>query len=151
MGHESVPGLESFIKDAEAVTSNLKAAVTNLQKGDAASMILGLGELAAALEALQAAMGDAGASVEQLDALASVIAMFKDSSQIICHVGEELIVNGKNILSRIENATTHFAAREWQNFGFDIGVIIGEVLSPTAETSQPSCWLFNSCCQQVVH
>merc|ERR1712087_323495 len=114
-------------------------------------MIQGLGELAAALEALQAAMGDAGATVKQVDDLAKVVAMFKDSSQIVCRVGEELIVNGRNIISRIEEATTHFAAQEWHNFGFDIGTVIGEVLSPTAEPSQPSCWMFKPCCQQVVH
>jgi len=95
--HESLPGIESFIKDAESVTSNLKTAVANFQKGDATSMIQGLGELAAALEALRAAMGDAGAAVHQVDDLAKVVTMFKDSSQIVCHVGEGLIVNGKNI------------------------------------------------------
>jgi len=130
---------------------NLQTAVTNLQKSDAASVIQGLGELAAALEALQAAMGDAGATAKQADDLAKVVAMFKDSSQIIFHVGEELVVNGINIIVRIEKATKHFAAREWHDFGFEIGIVIGEVLSPTAEPSQPSCWPFASCCQQVAH
>jgi len=61
------------------------------------------------------------------------VAMFKDSGHIICHVGEELIVNGKNIKTDIEKVTKHFVAREWHNFGFHIGIIIGDVLSPTAQ------------------
>merc|ERR1712093_38741 len=97
-------------------------------------------------------MSDAGAAKEQVDDLAKVIAMFKDEQKIVYHIGKELLVDGKDILSRIGKAVKDFSAHDWESFGEDIGVIIGEVLSPEKPTN--SCfsisWPFKTCCQPSI-
>merc|ERR1711879_121355 len=137
-------------KDSASVLSNFKAAVEHLAGGSSASVEQGLGEVASALDALKDAMSQVGAAKHQVDDLAKAIEMFRDSEKIIYHVGTDLIVNGKNILFRIENAVNDFQNQQWTGFGESIGIIISDLLTPEAP-KQPApsqnFWPFTTCCQ----
>merc|ERR1712072_911259 len=74
--------------------------------------------------------------------------MFQDSSAIEFHVGKDLIVNGKNVITNIEKSIKNFNDKAWSAFGEDLGNIIGEVLSPEAAPQTQGCWIFNSCCSR---
>merc|ERR1719378_670132 len=109
--------------------------------------------MASAFEALADAMTQAGVAEQQVEDLVKVIAMFKDSKQIIFHIGQELKVNGQNIINQIESAIKNFNEKAWFSFGEDLGLIIGEVLSPQAAPQttnsaekKTASWSFFTCC-----
>jgi hypothetical protein len=149
---ESLPAVELAIKVSGSALASFKAAVASLKQGTGDSVAQGLCEMASALEALADAMTQAGATEQQVQDLVKVIAMFKDSKQIIFHIGQDLKVNGQNILKQIESAIKNFNEKAWSSFGEDLGLIIGEVLSPqAAPTRNPAetttgFWSFFTCC-----
>merc|ERR1712196_518104 len=110
--------------DAEMVFDDFKAAVEAYQQGDA---VKALGLLGDTLKAIPQLVEEAGGAKEQVERFAAALAMLNDPKKIIFHVGEELLVNGKDILGRIEAAVGAWKASDWKTFGEEIGAIIGEI------------------------
>lgn len=129
---ESLPKVLESVTEAHMVFDDFKAAVETYQQGDA---IKALGQLGRTLKALGSLLEDAGLAAEEVQRFVDALAMLDDPAKIVFHIGEELLVNGRDILARIEAAVSAFNAHEWEKFGKEIGAIIGEVVSP-ASTSR---------------
>jgi len=149
--HETLPGLEPVIKNAEKVFKDFTAAVTNFELGDTQSMIGALTFLGVALEEMRSAMSEAGAAQEQVEELAKAVLMFADPKNLVDQLGSEILVNGKNILGLIQEAVKAFRHSDWELFGEQIGLMVGEVLTPETPMT-PSLFdtLFGccTCCDQ---
>merc|ERR1712094_38897 len=81
-----------------------------------------------------------GGATEQVERFAAALAMLNDPEKIIFHIGEELLVNGKDVLAHIEAAVAAWKASDWKTFGEEIGAIIGEitVAAPGSQTAEVS-------------
>jgi len=140
---ETLPDVEPVIRDAEKVFQDFADAVSQFQLGESDSMVAALGKLGEALEELRSAMSDAGAAREQVEELAKAVVTLKDPKHLVDHIGAEIFINGKSYLQMIRSATDAFNDAQWEDFGFQIGQMVGEVLTPE-ETVNPS--MFDALC-----
>merc|ERR550537_1301199 len=100
--HEAVPDVPALVKNVSTAFSHFRNAVEAFRKGDVASITKALEELAVALETLKKAVGETVMAKEQLEKLEAVIVMLQDPNNAVYHVGQELLVNGKDILSLLQ-------------------------------------------------
>lgn len=121
---ESLPKVLELLTDADMVIDDFKAVVEAYQQGDA---VKALGLLGDTLKAIPQLVEDAGGAKEQAERFVAALAVLNDPKKIIFHVGEELLVNGKDVLARIEAAVAAWKASDWKKFGEEIGAIIGEI------------------------
>eukprot|EP00929_Paragymnodinium_shiwhaense_P019660 TRINITY_DN13329_c0_g1_i3.p1 TRINITY_DN13329_c0_g1~~TRINITY_DN13329_c0_g1_i3.p1 ORF type:complete len:406 (+),score=145.75 TRINITY_DN13329_c0_g1_i3:103-1320(+) len=124
---ETVPAVMEVLKASGEALQSFKAAVEAFKAKEA---VRGLELLSEGLQTLADALKEVDTVKEQAEVFAKVLAMFKDPAQIIFHAGEQLLVNGKEILASIEKAVAAFEAQDWATFGQEIGKIIGVILSP---------------------
>lgn len=129
---ESLPKVLELVTEAHMVFDDFKAAVEIYQQGDA---IKALGKLGETLKALGSLLEDAGVAAAEVERFVAALALLNDPAKITFHVGEELLVNGKDILARIEAAVSAWKAQEYETFGKEIGAIIGEIADPAANSS----------------
>eukprot|EP00929_Paragymnodinium_shiwhaense_P081229 TRINITY_DN42472_c0_g2_i1.p1 TRINITY_DN42472_c0_g2~~TRINITY_DN42472_c0_g2_i1.p1 ORF type:complete len:324 (+),score=82.64 TRINITY_DN42472_c0_g2_i1:108-974(+) len=130
---EELPAVLSLLQASGDALQGFKAAVEAFRAREAAK---GLEQLSDSLQMLAKALSeDAATAKEQAEGFASVLAMFRDPAQIF-HAGEQLLVNGKDVLARIQRLVAAFDSQDWQTFGQEIGGIIGDLLAPAAAESQ---------------
>eukprot|EP00929_Paragymnodinium_shiwhaense_P083130 TRINITY_DN4416_c0_g1_i1.p1 TRINITY_DN4416_c0_g1~~TRINITY_DN4416_c0_g1_i1.p1 ORF type:complete len:330 (-),score=86.93 TRINITY_DN4416_c0_g1_i1:279-1268(-) len=148
---EALPAVMTVLKTSGEALQDFRGAVEAFQAQDA---VRGLRLVADSLQTLATALGDANMAKEQVDNFVRVLEMLRDPKQILFTVGRELLVNGKDILGRIEKAVAAFNAQDWQTFGQELGGIIVEVLLPaeaqTAEAAPPVDAVGGSVTEEVV-
>jgi len=60
--------------------------------------------------------------------LAAMAAIFKNPASFAYHVGKDLMINGKDIYSEIKLAIKDYDAKNWEDFGFQIGEASAKII-----------------------
>jgi len=155
---EAAPAVGTVFVEGSAALNDLREAVADFQTGDPTSVLKALPKIAAALQTLKDLMGEVGAAKEHVEIIGKAVTILKDPKYAEYHFCKELHVNGKNIFSRLQNASDHFQKQEWTSFGMNIGVLVAEIITPeTEKTLCPASFpvsalgFLKQCCQLGEH
>lgn len=66
-------------------------------------------------------MSDCGHLKQDMEKLATIVTTYSTLPSFSWHVGKDLIVNGRQIYSEINDGIHQYKAGNWQKFGKDIG------------------------------
>jgi hypothetical protein len=105
---EGFNDIEKCIQDVEHVFTDAKTAVADFEKGDIASVLDGVKEIADILKTVQAGMKDCSSLKADWAKLAQMIAVLDNPTSFAYHVGKDLLVNGVDIYHEISTAITDY-------------------------------------------
>lgn len=117
-----------------------------------------LAKLANALEGINAAMQQHGASDEQRQLMECALEQLRSPAAVDYRAGgdedsdfaacgakrrRELLVNGRDVLRFVNAAIQHFQSSDWESFGRDVGGLLTEISGDTSRAApRPSWWPF---------
>lgn len=131
------------VTDGVTILKDSQIAVQDFEQGTADSVVAGLKELAEILTVSQSALKDCASLKADWKRLSEMAAIFSSPSSFAYHVGKDLIINGRQIYSEVNNAITDYHSAQWQDFGYNVGMaaaklIVGDkpVPAPVSETKK---------------
>jgi hypothetical protein len=68
--------------------------------------------------------------------LAAMAAIFKNPASFAYHVGKDLMINGKDIYAEIKLAIKDYDAKNWEDFGFQIGEASAKIILGSQSETQ---------------
>lgn len=117
------------VKDAGAMGQDLEQAYYFYKLGTYTGKIKALALIAAAKAQLPDAMKECKAgSVEAGEAVARMVLAWKDPVSVLTHMGENLIVNGADIMAEVSYAMNAWEFKNYFDFGFYIGEAAFKIL-----------------------
>jgi len=125
---KELPDVTTCVHDSTTTAADFKAAVADFETKTIDGIVKGLRETADGLTGLKAAMTDCKAAESEIQSLEAALAQMSSPSKLAYHVGKELIVNGKDILTLVEAAVTQYKAASYEDFGKDLGAIVGDLV-----------------------
>merc|ERR1719265_2354894 len=106
-----------------------------IEKKDAHDVLDGLAHIGRGLETLPATIATCKEASEDLKGagarLVKALATLRHPLEFAYHVGEDLVVNGKDIFEEVDDAVKQYKSVSWEAFGKDVGeafekLIVGE-------------------------
>ena len=125
---KELPDVATCVHDSTTTVADFRAAVADFETKTVDGIAKGLRETADGLEALKAAMADCKAAESEVQSLEAALAQMSSPSKLVYHVGKELLLNGKDILALVEGAVTQYKAGAYENFGKELGAIVGDLV-----------------------
>jgi hypothetical protein len=110
------------VKDAGSIGQDLEQAYYYYKLGTYTGKIKALALVAAAEQQVSDAMKECKAgSVEAGEAIARMVLAWKDPLSVLTHMGENLVVNGADIMAEVSYAMNAWEYKNYFDFGFYIG------------------------------
>jgi hypothetical protein len=88
----------------------------------------GIGKLADLLEHVMAGMKDCSHVKADWTSVVKMIEAFNSPTSFVIHIGEDLLINGKDIYSEIKDAIDSYKKENWEQFGIDVGMAAAKTL-----------------------
>jgi hypothetical protein len=132
---------KACIKDAEALEVQAEQVVKDLELKTIDGVAKALVEMSNILENVKGDISDCKATTKDLAKLEKEIAAFSNPKSAIIHIGEDILINGKNIIKEVNTAVADYNAGNSKDMGYQIGeaaaqVILGEDKENLAEIYQ---------------
>ena len=118
---EGFTDIESCIQDVESFVSDSHKAISDFEKKSAKGVIDGLKEVAQMYKVAKDGMHECSKGKADWDKLDAMIKEWSSPWSFAYHVGHDLVVNGKDIYKEVDSSITAYKAKDWYNFGVDIG------------------------------
>ena len=131
---EEFKDLEKCFVESESFENDIVTAVKDFEKKTFDGVKDGLEEVGKAVELIPSLLKDCAQVKADLSALIKMAEIFRHPLSLIFNIGKNLIVNGKDILSKIEAAIASYKNSDFFNFGKNIGQALAEVLLKSEET-----------------
>lgn len=80
------------------------------------------------LEVIQKSQNDCRMINADWDKIRKMVAAWRSPATFAYHAGKDLLINGKNVYSEIEAAKREYDARNYYNFGVEIGKASAQIL-----------------------
>ena len=136
--NKDAPEVLTCVKDSETAFTDFKSAIQDFEKKTVSSVKKGLPETANGLEKLKDAMSDCGSAYTNVQKLINALKQLSSPWKFAYHIGKDIVVNRKQIFKEITAAKTDYHAQQWENFGKDLGDIIGILIGFDAKTTKYS-------------
>jgi cathepsin F len=120
--------LSACIRASENTVLDVKDAVQDFEKKDAADVLNGLRKIGDAFKELPNALTTCKATVEDVETVINALKQFTSPSKFAYHVGKDLIVNGRNIYTEITTSVSDYKAGNFADFGLQIGTACHQLI-----------------------
>ena len=125
---EGLENIKSCLTDTEALYGDIDAAVIDFEKKTSAGVQDGLAKLGDATVQITKMLTACPGVVADWDKLASMASIFKSPMAFAYHVGQDILVNGVSIFHEIEAATVAWSAKNYEEFGKDVGEALAHLV-----------------------
>ena len=144
---EGLTDIESCIKDVETVVTDAEQTYKDCTVHDLSHKVKCTADLAKLAKAAKTSVSDCKGITADWQKLEDMIKIFSNPTAFAWHTLKDLIVNGVDIFHEVQAAMTAFKAKDWKNFGLNLGeasakVLLGSQLQGLVET-RPLAYLAN--------
>lgn len=120
--------VKGCIQKSVGVLGDMKEAVDDFEKKDAADVLKGLKALAEAMKAFPGALRDCKAAVSDVEQIVHALEQFSKPVSFAFHVAKDLVVNGHDIFAEISQAVADYKAGEFEDFGEQVGMALHKLI-----------------------
>jgi len=121
--------------DAETVVKECVGAVELFTHGSASDIAKAVQQISQAFSELPHAISTCTTAYDDAKQLAAEIESFASPATFVYAVGKSLILNGSEIFGDISSAINAYKNKQYENFGYEVGVAMGTVLAGAQETA----------------
>lgn len=126
--------LEVFCaKDIDGIEFHVNAAIEHFLKHTEDEIMKGLEELGVAMVFVTNALGMCGAEKEHLIRLEKAIELLRHPQEFWYEIEKHIFVEKKDIFFELKAAKIDWANHQFENFGFQVGLILSQILTGTPE------------------
>mmetsp|Transcript_7871 Transcript_7871/g.15215 ORF Transcript_7871/g.15215 Transcript_7871/m.15215 type:complete len:800 (+) Transcript_7871:10134-12533(+) len=129
----NLSNISQCITDVNQIAEDLDEAVTDFEAKTLSSITQGLSKIGDALATLPTDLQNCEASEADAKKLADALAIFKNPTKLVYEIGKSLILNGREIYGDIKTAVSDWKSSDYYNFGYNVGLAFGKVLSQAEE------------------
>mmetsp|Transcript_29462 Transcript_29462/g.44666 ORF Transcript_29462/g.44666 Transcript_29462/m.44666 type:complete len:399 (-) Transcript_29462:404-1600(-) len=122
---ENVDDTKQCIADAKQVVSDVEITYNDFKSKKYAA---GVKELSAAYKEIQVALKDCKKTKVDFSKLEKISQALAEPTSLSYTVGKELSVNGADIFADMEDAVKQYQAKNWEQFGYDLGTASAKAL-----------------------
>jgi len=120
--------VKTCVQKSYGTVEDVKDAVDDFEKKDAADVLKGLKVLAAALKALPDALRACKAVESDVEQLANALKQFSNPESFAFHFAKDLVVNGRDISNEIFQAVSDYKAGKFEDFGVQVGMALHKLI-----------------------
>jgi len=128
------------IEDAEHVFTDAETAYEDFKAGGASKALDGLKALADLFKYVEAGMKDCKANhatTPHWDKMKKMASVFENPKDFL-YDGKDFIVNGHDILSKLNTAVSDYENEDWEDFGYQCGkAAAAAIIDPEEEHTTP--------------
>jgi len=125
--------VKACIQKTVTTVEDLDDAVKDFEKKDASDVLKGLKLLGQAFETLPAALKSCKAVESDVEEIINACKAMVSPESFAFHLGKDLIVNGADIYHEIYAAVGDYKAKNWPDFGVQIGTALHKLIIGAAE------------------
>lgn len=129
--------IAACIQDVEAVVTDAETAVSDLKQGGLENIVDGIKEIGQTVTDAKTALTDCKSiTSSDWESIEAAAEQMKNPLSFAYHVGKDILVNGAQIYSDIETATSSWDSQDYKAFGVAAGdalekVLVGEEIDTT--------------------
>lgn len=122
--------VDCTVKDGSKVVGDVEDALMNFKTMSLSGITAGLEDVADVFTTISSGIKECSQSpdIQKLDDLIEMLKSFKNPKDFAYHIGKDIIVNGANIFTNINDGIASYKAENYEKVGEDIGVALDLVV-----------------------